>query len=428
MRTGALVKDIRISVSCRSIADDLRQSGSGRRFRLRNGLCKHINWTVPTLICPIQYTMVSIGLIALATVASAAPTERLSLDDLYVTDPPSSVRPYVIPHLSEANGITIGSQAYRFYITGPSSGYAFTLMGTSAPGSSALGVLPHIHQTHYENFYNFKGRYQLWAQGADDKTQAARQLTAGDYGSVPRNTTHTFQILDPDTEMTGVIVPGGFEDLFYALGTNFTWATNTPYKPEVVNDSAAAGPDSSGISGLEKFDVYAQLDFNPRRDLVNGSAPNDSTWHTCNNTLGSKVGEPYFVANGYGPKYLNSQYGYQIVQPLVGLDQSADVNYTLSTISINGARNRTEDGAPTFKTGAAGFQIVEGVLNLKIGDYPVATLYEGDVAFIPANTTYKYWSPVAFTKVLYVASGSNGVDQQLIGKGKEWGFVTFPTA
>jgi quercetin dioxygenase-like cupin family protein len=83
-------------------------------------------------------------------------------------------------------------------------------MSTNAPSSSALGVLPHIHQKHYENFFNFKGRFQLWAQ-KDSNEQQARLLTQGDYGSVPRNTTHTFQLLDPDSEMVGVIVPGGFE-------------------------------------------------------------------------------------------------------------------------------------------------------------------------------------------------------------------------
>lgn len=129
---------------------------------------------------------------------------------LFVDTPPSYLRPYVIPHYASAHAVTVGSQTYRFYVTGPSSNYAFTLMGTNAPYTTALGVLPHIHYHHYENFFTYKGRVQLWAQ-KDNATQQSRVLYPGDYGSVVRNTTHTFQILDPDTELVGAIVPGGFE-------------------------------------------------------------------------------------------------------------------------------------------------------------------------------------------------------------------------
>jgi quercetin dioxygenase-like cupin family protein len=113
-------------------------------------------------------------------------------------------------HYAHAQALTIGAQTYRFYVTGPSSGNAYTLLGTNAPTSASLGVLPHIHQQHYENFFNLKGRYQLWAQ-KDNGTQQSRIIGPGDYGSVARNTTHTFQILEPDTEMVGAIAPGGFE-------------------------------------------------------------------------------------------------------------------------------------------------------------------------------------------------------------------------
>jgi hypothetical protein len=66
------------------------------------------------------------------------------------------------------------------------------------------------------------------------------------------------------------------------------------------------------------------------------------------------------------------------------------------------------------------------VLSIQIGDYPVAQLNMGDVAFIPTPVPFTYYSEVAFTKVLYVSSGAKGVDQQLINSGKSWDFVTFP--
>lgn len=76
--------------------------------------------------------------------------------------------------------------------------------------------------------------------------------------------------------------------------------------------------------------------------------------------------------------------------------------------------------------GAAAFEVIEGVLRIQIGEYPVATLFTGDVAFIPPGISFTYYTEVAFTKVLYVSSGSHGVDSQLIKGGKSWKWVTFP--
>lgn len=172
-----------------------------------------------TLSVVNHYDGCSCNMLALTLLAAVVPVlaSSFTLDELYLENAPSSPRPYIIPHYSDSHSVNVGAQVYRFPVTGPSSGYAFTLMSTNSPSSDSLGVLPHIHQKHYENFFNFKGRFQLWAQKDEDQQQG-RLLTQGDYGSVPRNTTHTFQILDPDTEMVGVVVPGGFEYVFPAIG------------------------------------------------------------------------------------------------------------------------------------------------------------------------------------------------------------------
>lgn len=216
-------------------------------------------------------------------------------------------------------------------------------------------------------------------------------------------------------------------DLFYTLGQNYSTGTNTPYTPAASNDSAATGPDSSIISKLQSLDVYAQLDFEPRRDFTNGSAP-ASSWHEKSNALATTPGDPYFVANNYGPKYLNRQHGtYQVVQPLCTPTQTQDVNFTLSTILINRPRKGQTTTVPTWEgPGAAAFEVLEGSLQIQIADYPVATLSMGDVAFIPAQTTYRYWTEGAVTKVLYVSSGRDGVDQRLIRSGEQWDYVAFP--
>jgi quercetin dioxygenase-like cupin family protein len=154
---------------------------------------------------------------ALVSVAKALATNVNSenYSTLEVDAAPDFVRPYVLRHYANSHAVSIGAQVYRFQVTGPSSDYAFTLMSTNAPESGYLGVLPHIHEHHYENFFNYRGRFQLWAEKNGEEN--ARSLTSGDYGAVPPNITHTFQILDPDTEMVGVIVPGGFESVHSLL-------------------------------------------------------------------------------------------------------------------------------------------------------------------------------------------------------------------
>ncbi|CAI7678966.1 unnamed protein product [Penicillium pancosmium] len=365
--------------------------------------------------------MLTSPLVLLASLgAGLVQAQQNTLDDLFVDNAPSSPRPYVIPHYANSHSVTIGPQLYRFPVTGPSSGYAFTLMGTNAPSSGNLGVLPHIHRRHYENFFALKGRFQLWAQKSGSEQQG-RLLTQGDFGSVPRNTTHTFQMLDPDTEMVGIIVPGGFEDLFYALGTNYTSGTDTPYVPSVSQE--AGSPSASIMSQLQKYDVYPET-FKARRDFVNGSAPSHNTvWHTGSNELGEPA-RPYFLAGGYGPKYLSSEHGYQIIQPLVEPKQAQDLNYTISTISLS---RQTKDSPPSYTLdGAAAFEVTEGALSIQIGDFPLVTIMTGDVAFIPAQVPFTYYTETAFTKVLFIASGNNSLDQQLISGGKQWDWVTFP--
>jgi quercetin dioxygenase-like cupin family protein len=229
---------------------------------------------------------------------------------LYVDVAPDHVRPYVIEHYAPAQAVSVGQQVYRFPVTGLSSGGAFSVLSTSMPGSSELGVLPHIHRTHHENFFCLKGRYQLWAE------DQARVLEAGDFGTVPRNTTHTFQILAPDTEMIGVISPGGFEDLFFFLASaNYSSSTWSPYAPAPPANGSGSPPPEI-ISSLESFDVYAQLQYNPRRDLVNGSA-GAIGWHAETKELPEEDGTPYFVAKDYGPKYLYRDGGYQVIQPWI---------------------------------------------------------------------------------------------------------------
>lgn len=83
-----------------------------------------------------------IGLAASLPSSSNAHATRAA-GDLIVTKVPDYVRPYVVRAYT-LDGYLVGSQVYRFPVTGPSSNYAFTLISTAAPASTSLGVLPHV--------------------------------------------------------------------------------------------------------------------------------------------------------------------------------------------------------------------------------------------------------------------------------------------
>ncbi|EKG13902.1 Cupin RmlC-type [Macrophomina phaseolina MS6] len=368
------------------------------------------------------------ALSSLIAVGSAAPAARAAAasSSLVVDEAPQSLRPYVLPKFA-GQAVAVGQQIYRFSVTGNSSDGAFTLMQTNAPDSTELGVLPHIHKAHYENFYCTKGRIQLWAK-TNATGEQARILTQGDYGAVPHNTIHSFQITDPDTQLTGVIQPGGFEELFIAIGDgSYNSSTGSAYVPAASNSSASgAGSSSSLISALESFDVYAQLDFSPRQDFVNGSAGGNGAWHNGANALAKDAHTPNFVAKGYGPKYLNADDGvYRVVQPLVTGAQSAG-NFTMGTVTMSPLlANQT--ASQQNLTQHLAFQLEEGELVVALDGYDEISLIQGDVVFIPAGTPFTYHASRPFTKFLYVSAGSDGFDYQLLQKSVSWDYITYPT-
>ncbi|KAK1689115.1 RmlC-like cupin domain-containing protein [Colletotrichum godetiae] len=344
---------------------------------------------------------------------------------LLLDQAPETSQPYAL-RKGAGRAVAVGEQVYRFSVTGNSSAGAFTLMQTNAPDSSDLGVLPHIHKAHYENFYCTKGQIQLWAQ-TNSSGEQARVLTPGDYGAVPHNTVHTFQITDPDTQLTGVIQPGGFEELFIAIAnSDFVSPTGSEFVPAASNGSSS-GSDPALISALEAFDVYAQLDFSPRRDLVNGSAggATASTWHTASNTLAPDAVTPNFVAKNRGPKYLNADGGvYHLVAPFATANQTAS-NFTMGTVTLSPLlSNQTATKANLAQPLA--FQLEEGALEVAVEGYDAVTLIQGDVVFVPANVPFTYAASAAFTKFLYVSGGGDGFDYQLLQRAVPWSYATYP--
>jgi quercetin dioxygenase-like cupin family protein len=341
---------------------------------------------------------------------------------LVVREAPQHLRPYVLRNL-DGQSVAVGQQIYRFSVTGPSSNGAFTLIQTNAPESTTLGVFPHFHKLHYENFYCTKGGVRVWTETNATEDQG-RLLTQGDYAAVPRDTLHTFQIMEPDTQLTGVIQPGGFEQLFVAIGDNsFFDSTGSPYVPAAPDPSSGIPSDPNQLAGLKVFDVYAQLDFTPRSDFTNGVA-GDGTWHNGENTLAEDDVTPYFVAKNYGPKYLNTQNGYKIIAPLATGKQTAN-NFTMGTITMSPWMfNETQN--PTILHQHVAFQMQEGQISGTVAGEEFSII-QGDVIFIPKGTHFTYFASVPFTKFLYVSAGANGLDYQLMRNSIPWDFATYPT-
>lgn len=359
----------------------------------------------------------------LVTLVAAAAGSIHEWSSLYVDEAPQFVRPYVLPK-ERGLSVSVGQQIYRFSVTGNASGNAFTLLQTNAPDSTDLGVLPHLHKLHHENFYCTKGRFQIWAK-LDGGLEQSRVLTQGDYATVPHNTIHSYQILDPDTQMTGVIQPGGFEKLFLAIGDGpYDSITGSEYVPAAAsNASAGAGASGDVISALTAFDVYAQLDFSPRRDLVDGMA-GSGNWHNGSNALALDSSTLNFVAKNYGPKYLNTASGfYHVIAPLATGAQTTN-NFTMGTVTLSPKLQNDTLAVTTAKQHLA-FQLQEGELIVTIRG-ETARLIQGDVVFVPAATQFTYYASVPFTKFLYVSVGGDGFDADLLAKSVPWAFPTYP--
>ncbi|KAJ4292364.1 hypothetical protein N0V90_009025 [Kalmusia sp. IMI 367209] len=350
--------------------------------------------------------------------------EKRDNSSLIVTKVPDYVRPYVVRAYT-LEGVRIGSQVYRFPVTGPSSDNAFTLISTAAPASSELGVLPHIHQSHYENFYNLRGRFALWAS-KDNSTQG-RIFTPGDYGAVPHNTTHSFQILDPFTEMVGVIQPGGFEDLFYFLASaNYS---STTYAPFPQGNFTSPGGDADTISKLQQFDVWAQLTFSPPMNFNANGTSGDAggVWHNGDNDLAVDSSTPFFVAKGYGPQYLSAasdNSSYLLVEPFITATQS-DGNFTEGTITLSQLPRNSQPESYTLP-GHTALEVVDGLVGVRVEGFESLSLAVGDVVFVPGNTAFSFWGEVAYSKILYVGQGRDTLDKRVMEAGREWTAVVWP--
>jgi quercetin dioxygenase-like cupin family protein len=323
----------------------------------------------------------------------------------------------------------------RIPVSGNSSAGTFTILQITAPESTTVGVVPHIHKRFYENFYCSRGRLQLWTQQSNtastnaDTEQSTRVLTQGDFGAVTQGTIHTFQTLDPDTIFTVVIQPGGFEDLFlYRGGPSYDSPMGSAFLPADAPPSFETPP----LAVLRSFDHWPVPDFVPRRDDVDGFAGSAAgTWHTGPNEHPTDSETPFYIARGWGPKYLNSDGGvYRLVAPLQ-IEATGAGNLTMGTITMSpslrwGARKQAPRPLRALISEHTAICVEEGQLVVTVDQHETATLIRGDVVFIPAGTPFTYYAAAAVTKFLYVNTGQDGLQSQLLRNSIPWEYTAYP--
>ncbi|KAK5996746.1 Quercetin 2,3-dioxygenase [Cladobotryum mycophilum] len=333
---------------------------------------------------------------ALSLAASVSAASDTNTSSLIVKEAPNFVRPYVLPkYKGKAVKLTSSGQIIRFSITANSSDGAFSLVQHNGRVTTWTPARPHTHQITHEHFYSARGRSELWAKknvtGAVDKARPT----------------------DPDSQLSHIFHPGGFEHLF-----ELVWSDPAPFGPLKPGEAER----------FATLDLYAidAVDYVPRRDFVNGTAGDpDTPWHNGNNTLPDSDTEPYFVARDYGPKFLNSENGYKVIQPLMTPTQATHGNFTLGTIIMSEKLDNETASVATLPHHFA-LQMEDGQLVLELHGYKKAYLLPGDVAFVPANTTFKYTATVPFTKFLYMNGGAKGLEYQLLKKSVSWDFPAYP--
>lgn len=348
-------------------------------------------------------------LLSLTSLVAAVAPYVNTTSALVVTEPPTDVRPYILPNL-EGTKLQLGDDVFRVLVSKASSGGAFTLIGTN--GKLGTQVPAHYHTKFYETFFLVKGRIRLWVE------HEARELAPHDFGAVPHNQNHSYQIIDPDTQLTGFIQPGGFEEFFVNVSTAYDPSVNAPFPPDRSLDFPAA----QFVEVAPSFDVQITGDAaGLSYDMVNGTT-DGGIWHDGNNTLPGNGSTPYYIASNYGPTYLHSELG-QVVAPRASLAETGG-NFTVSTIVMRQKLSNETVQTQTFSEPQA-LQVLEGQLTLTMAG-ETNRLTTGDVAFIPGNITFSYWSEVLYTK-LYAAAIGEGLATALVNESEDWGYAVFPS-
>jgi quercetin dioxygenase-like cupin family protein len=330
----------------------------------------------------------------------------------------------VIPH---SRGFTVQAQDYSvgFPVTNVSTASALSLVTIAGPRSDQIPV--HYHALYHETFFIAKGALQLSVQNE------TRRLGPLDIASVPVNQNHSFKIIEPDTEVIGVVAPGGFP-FYQFVSTPFKSQNNAPWSSYKEFNFTRL---EEAVADRQYYD-YNPTDFSLNFDILNGTTSPQIPWHNGANVLPNAT-VPYYIAGGWGPKYLHRKLG-QVVALYMSTAES-NGRLTLSTITMQATRfDGQEPQVPEYYDPAVAqvLRVLEGQLFVQIND-ATAMLSTGDTAVVPAGFKFKYWSKVALTRFYTAAAvvpGSEavvkgqrllGLAGQLVLHAEVWDSAIFPS-
>jgi len=120
---------------------------------------------------------------------------------------------------------------------------------------------------------------------------------------------------------------------------------------------------------------------------------------------------------------------YQIVTPFVtGVQTNGTFSQGTLTISPFWEGYSGSATAKVIKSAVAtAFMVEEGQLEVAVEGFDEpTTLIDGDVVFVPPNTSFLYAATAEFTKVMYVTGGVQGLDRELMGQGRLWNSAFYP--
>lgn len=322
---------------------------------------------------------------------------------------PSTPVPYIISDL-DGEAFQLAADVFRLLATNQSTAGAFSVLGTNGRQNVATPV--HHHTVVDETFFCTKGRINMWVD------HELRILGPHDFASVPKGHNHSYQFLEPDTQMVGFSFPGGFEALIANISTPYASSPiNAPFPP----DTPLSFPVERYLHVARTFDVYLAPQARLATNVVNGSSAG-GVWHNGNNSIPSLPNVPYYIASGWGPKYLDRASG-QVIMTLAN-SFSTKGDFTISIIAMR--KIITDEAIVTHRLqDSVAMMVLEGELEIQLG-VNHDKLGTGDLVFIPKNTSFSYWSHKNWVKVLVGGNGNRGLDTALLANSVPWDYAVFP--
>ncbi|VUC38020.1 unnamed protein product [Clonostachys rosea] len=268
---------------------------------------------------------------------------------------------------------------------------------TSSSQANKLAI-KHHHSQLIEGFYFLKGAYNHWT-GND----TGRLCTQDDFTLLPKPFSHTYQTEADDSQAHGVP------------------RTTPPYdiKPENLSDDKAA---QFVKDGQAKYGIQWEFDNNRALGFINGTTPDGSqNWHVSGaSQFLPGTNEAYYIARNQGPKHLYKKLNY-VIQPLAPGAETQKAG-TIATITM--PKQEKPGEGMEFSVNQV-FQVIQGQLSISIDgtDY---NLIDKDSVVIPADTPFRIWSGIQFTKFLATSGSENGLSSFLINDSNEWHSAIWP--